>query len=207
MPRYYRRHLPHGAPENSAIFITFNLKGSLPQRALGQIKQLRKQFEKYGDDSNPARLELSKQIFRITEHFLDKAQDGPLYLQDPRCAEIVSNKIIEGAREYYDLFAFVVMANHVHLLLNPIVSLERITAGIKKSTARPINSLLHRTGQPFWQDKSFDHRPRDPDRFLRFLSYIESNPVKAGLCASPGKWPWSSAPMRSKWPKGTPFRA
>jgi type I restriction enzyme R subunit/putative DNA methylase len=53
--------------------------------------------------------------------------------------------------------------------------------------------LLHRTGERFWQDESFDHWVRSEGEFIRIQKYIENNPVKAGLVAKAEDWPWSSA--------------
>jgi len=94
---------------------------------------------------------------------------------------------------FYALHAFVVMPNHVHLLITPMVSLSRITNGLKGVTAREANAILHRTGQHFWQGESIDHWVRNPAQFDRIHAYIESNPVSAGLATKPEAWPWSSA--------------
>ena len=70
-------------------------------------------------------------------------------------------------------------------------------ANINKSyTARQANKLLGRTGEPFWQRESYDHWVRDEAEHRRIISYIENNPVKAGLVNSPRKYPWSSAKVR-----------
>ncbi len=90
------------------------------------------------------------------------------------------------------LHAFVVMPNHVHVLLDPLASLAGITNGIKGASAREANRLLRRTGRPFWQDESFDHWVRSAAQFERVRNYIECNPVKAGLVARPEDWQWSS---------------
>jgi putative DNA methylase len=91
------------------------------------------------------------------------------------------------------LHAYVVMRNHVHVLLDPHVPLRRITGGIKGVSARDANGALGRTGKAFWQDESFDHWIRDSAQFERIRTYIEHNPVKAGLAARPEDWRWSSA--------------
>jgi REP element-mobilizing transposase RayT len=85
------------------------------------------------------------------------------------------------------------MPNHVHLLITPKVPIPRITNGLKGVTARDANAILHRSGQHFWQDESFDHWVRNPIQFNRVRAYIESNPVSAGLTKKPEAWPWSSA--------------
>jgi putative transposase len=91
------------------------------------------------------------------------------------------------------LHGYVVMPNHVHVLLTAIAALERLTFLIKGRTARQANLLLDRTGRRFWQNESFDHWIRNSAEFERVQHYIETNPVKAGLAASPSAWPWSSA--------------
>jgi len=51
----------------------------------------------------------------------------------------------------------VVMPNHVHLLILPQVPVAQLMRWLKGSTAREANRILGRTGQPFWQDESWDH--------------------------------------------------
>jgi hypothetical protein len=58
--------------------------------------------------------------------------------------------------------------------------------------------LLGRTGEPFWQEESFDHWVRGDEEFNRIAHYIEQNPVKAGLVKRSEDWPWSSAFRRKK---------
>jgi REP element-mobilizing transposase RayT len=94
---------------------------------------------------------------------------------------------------HYNLDAYVVMPNHVHVLLEPLVPLARITGGIKGVSARDANAALRRVGKPFWEDESFDHWVRDEAEFERIRCYIERNPVSAGLVERPEDWPWSSA--------------
>jgi len=65
--------------------------------------------------------------------------------------------------------------------------------GLKGVTARDANSILSRKGKHFWQDESFDHWVRSPREFDRIRTYIEMNPVSAGLASCPEDWPWSSA--------------
>jgi putative transposase len=85
------------------------------------------------------------------------------------------------------------MPNHVHMLFTPNIPRPKIMQLTKGGTARMANQLLGTTGKMFWQDESYDHIVRDRDEFLRIRSYIEFNPVRAGLAASPEGFPYSSA--------------
>ncbi len=182
---FYARNLPHWHPEGQALFITWRLYGSLPKEVLQAMEIERK------DKKKPS----AGRAFRDADQLLDRAQSGPLWLKDPRIAGCVVDSLRRGDAElnHYRLHAFVVMANHVHALLTPLVAVRRITNGIKGVTSREANRILHRTGQPFWQVESYDHWVRNEEEFARIRSYIERNPVAAGLVPRPEDWAWSSA--------------
>jgi len=120
---------------------------------------------------------------------------GPKWLSDTRIARQITETIRAGetCRQLYELSAWVVMPNHVHVLLLPHVALPRNTRWIKGRTAREANLLLGRSGEPFWQCESYDHWVRNEIEFNRVVAYIEMNPVSAGLVTAPEDWPWSSA--------------
>jgi len=94
---------------------------------------------------------------------------------------------------HYQLHAFVVMPNHVHLLMTPLVAVSRVMQSLKRFTAREGNRILGLTGRSFWQDESYDRLVRNDAEFERITHYIEMNPVKAGLAITPEEFPWSSA--------------
>jgi REP element-mobilizing transposase RayT len=131
-----------------------------------------------------------------------------MWLADPQAAQQVVNSICWGVPDRYDLFAYAVLGNHVHVLLTPKVDLKVITQGIKGYTAYVINQLQNQRGRVFWQDESYDHWARDDEELLRIIEYIENNPVAAGLCPRPEDWRWSSAAWRDKlgWIAGEPLR-
>src|ERR1019366_5855484 len=95
---------------------------------------------------------LSGRTFVEMDRALDNALGGPKWLSDPRVAEIVVNAILFGEKhlKYYSLGAYVSVANHVHVVLNPKVPLSRITKSIEGFTATEANKILGRTGEPFW---------------------------------------------------------
>jgi len=98
-----------------------------------------------------------------------------------------------GNLGYCELDAFVLMANHVHVLVLPLVAPSKLFQSIKGFTAFKANKLLGRTGEPFWENESYDHWVRDAAELERIRRYIEGNPVRAGLVAKPEDYRWSSA--------------
>src|SRR6476660_1415723 len=92
------------------------------------------------------------------------------------------------------MYACVVMPNHAHVVLLPYEghSLAQIMKRIKGVSARKINLLLGREGT-VWQADYFDRYIRDEYDFLQKLSYVEENPVAAGLVEDAAAWQCSSA--------------
>jgi putative transposase len=96
----------------------------------------------------------------------------------------------------YLVTATVVMPDHIHLMLKPIVSeskiefpLSKILQGIKGFSAREINKARGAKGA-LWQDESFDRIVRDYDECLEKWNYIRLNAVKTGLCQAPEDYPY-----------------
>ena len=83
-------------------------------------------------------------------------------------------------------------------MITPFVEVSKITHALKRFTARSANQILGLTGQPFWQDESYDHLVREDPEFDRIVRYIENNPVKAGFVAQPEDFTWSSASLRAR---------
>jgi type I restriction enzyme R subunit/putative DNA methylase len=126
---------------------------------------------------------------------LDMAATGPRWLEDERVAQCVLDALRYGERQLdlYHLRAWVLMVNHLHILIHPEARLSRITRAIKNYSARQANAILGRTGQPFWQDESYDHWVRGREELEKIVRYIERNPVAAGLVTRVEAWRWSSA--------------
>jgi REP element-mobilizing transposase RayT len=92
----------------------------------------------------------------------------------------------------WTLLSFCLMPNHIHLLVElREPNLGRGMHWLQKSYARWFNDRHERTGRLF--EHRYDPRPvMDDLYFVTVVAYIEQNPVKAGLCATPEGWPWSS---------------
>jgi len=157
------------------MFFTWRLNGSLPSG---------REYPSAGS---------SGEAFLALDRILDSAQTGPLHLRGPEMAQMVVDAIHYRKGSDYELHLFVVMANHVHLLITPAIDVSLLTKSLKRFTAKEGNRMLGLTGHPFWQDESYDRLVRNEDEFRRIARYIEMNPVKAGLVASPEGFRWSSA--------------
>ncbi len=208
--RNYSRHLPHIVPEGVPIFLTWNLKGAMPQAVLESLRAERERLEQQphraGETLTDRNIRQNKILFAIADRYLDRTVDGPKHLADPPAAEIVEESIRSGSGVLYDLFAWCIMSNHVHVLLTPRVELQEITKAIKGSTSFQINGLHGARGRVFWQDESYDHWVRDEEEMFRIIHYIEHNPVAALLCQRPEAWPRSSARFREQWKAGEAYK-
>jgi putative DNA methylase len=188
-----RGYLPHFDVEEVFQSITFRLHDSMPQNLINRWRcELAREREDIGDA-------LRWQI----ESYLDQGY-GACYLADPRIASIIENSLLHFDEERYRLSAWVVMPNHVHFLAapSPGKSISSIMHSIKSYTSQEANKVLGRTGQ-FWFEDYFDRFIRNAVHYKNALVYIESNPVKAGLCKRAVDWRFSSAWRRAMKVKRT----
>ena len=175
---YYERRLPHWNIVGRPLFVTFRLHDSLPAPRIFPPERLTR-----------------GQAFVAMDRLLDTATTGPLHLNHPEIASLVVDALQAGDIRFrrYVLHAYVVMANHVHVLVTPNVVSTKWLGPLKGFTAHQANRILARSATPFWQDESFDHLVRSNIEFRRIREYIEFNPVTAGLAAAPERYKWSSA--------------
>ncbi|MGO9088456.1 MAG: REP-associated tyrosine transposase [Candidatus Sulfotelmatobacter sp.] len=99
---------------------------------------------------------------------------------------------LERVRRSYKLciYGYVVMPEHVHLLLSEP---QRDTlADALKSLKQGVSRRLIGTAEHFWQKRYYDFNIRNYPQFVEKLRYIHRNPVKQGLCERPEDWEWSS---------------
>ena len=183
-----RGYLPHRDEVGLLQSLTFRLADSLPQEKLRQLEEeLALRPEAARDVERRLRL----------EHWLDAGM-GCCAFRHPRMAETMENALLhfDGAR--YRLVAWCIMPNHVHVLVQPGQPLSGIVQSWKSFTGRW--ALAHNAelelgvpGKVFWMREYWDRYIRDETHLRQTIDYICENPVKAGLCASPPLWPWSSA--------------
>ena len=200
---YYERRLPHWFPKGKALFVTWRLWGSLPRpvwvklKADAQVRNCNCATPRGQECPRHRGLSAGERFLKL-DRVLDHARSGPRWLTHDRVAASVI-KVFRKGEELgrFRLAAFVVMPNHVHILMEPLSDPVHTLKAIKGASGRTSNLILGRVGEPFWQDESFDHWVRNTTELERIRTYIELNPVKAGLAHSSEDWPWSSASRKN----------
>jgi len=91
-------------------------------------------------------------------------------------------------KQLYDLYAYVVMPNHVHVVWEPKISMSLVLQWLKGVTAKRAKRLLGLDVDAFWQAESYDHWIRSDSELQKIIGYVERNPVKAGLARSIESW-------------------
>jgi REP element-mobilizing transposase RayT len=177
-----RGYLPHYDPGRVPQFVTWRLDDALPVELYERWKN-----ELVAESDERRKLEL----YRRAEKYLD-AGHGACVLRELTRRKNVGDAIrfYHGSR--YDLHAFVVMPNHVHILITPNGKLGAIIGSLKSYTSREIHRLFGGEGA-LWQPDYFDRAIRSEEHFHRVKKYIEWYPVKAGLVFDPRHWQQSSA--------------
>jgi REP element-mobilizing transposase RayT len=177
----HTRRLPHLHAIGHPTFLTWRLHNSLPQNdAFSTIT--------------------TGQSFTAIDRQLDTATKGPLHLRNPELATMLISALRHRHETAYNLHSWVIMANHVHILVTPHIPVPTLMRSLKRFTARQANKILGHTGHSFWQDESYDRLVRNEKEFNSIVWYIEMNPVRAGLAATPEAFPWSSAKERMSQP-------
>ncbi|OGX81600.1 REP-associated tyrosine transposase [Hymenobacter coccineus] len=186
---HYQRRLPHQLGPGASYFVTFRLAGSLPRETVARLleeRALRKQ--------EPTVPDAGKRFFGAFDAVLDRASQGPCYLTNSAEAAIVRAALHFLDGPGYELLAYCIMPNHVHLVvhlpLETIAPLACTLQRLKSHTARQLNQLRESTGQ-VWQRESSDHRVRDAHELMAIIAYTLNNPVKAGLAQEWQQWPHS----------------
>jgi REP element-mobilizing transposase RayT len=196
---HFRGILPHLKKEGGTYFVTFRQAGTLPADLLLRFKQERDIIlQQAMAAKRPLTRHEQEELFRWYSDRVDRyldASHGVCDLREPGLASLVAGAIpfFEGQR--YELHAWVVMPNHVHVILWPMPghTLSSILHSWKSFTSHEINKRLSQKVVPFWQNESYEHLIRDDEDLHRCCRYTLMNPVNARLCARAEHWPWSSA--------------
>jgi len=165
---YSRGYVPHFDSPEVVQFITFRLADSLPHEALIKLEE---EVKLTGDINK----------LEYLQEYLDRGY-GSCSLKIPEIAILVQDALLFFDNERYKLISWVIMPNHVHLLIeiNAGYSMPKVIQSWKGFTARKANQLLGSSGH-FWQRDYFDRYIRNEEHYYNTIDYIHDNPVKAGL--------------------------
>ena len=171
-------NLPHWTQYGKITFITFHLADSLPKHVIdfmqAEYESLKLQLEKEGNHTNLERLRAIRH--NQLEKYLDKGY-GSCLLSSPIFRSIIINTLNYNNGNTYLLHSYVIMPNHIHLLLEPkgTATIQQITHSIKSFSSHEINKLQKSTGS-IWQKEFFDRIIRNEEHYMRVLEYIKNNP-------------------------------
>ena len=189
------RRLPHWEVREAVYFITFRLADSLPKHTLQKIVSRRADISATASQMTreltaSERRKLGQLHARRIERTLD-AGEGKCFLHNSETACAVANALKEFDGLRYRLFAWCIMPNHVHVVLQTIgkTSLADILHSWKSYSAKIANQILGRKGE-FWQREYHDHLIRNRIEFDRAVLYVVGNPGKAGFKNWPWVWSW-----------------
>ena len=126
------------------------------------------------------------------------ANREPIFANN-KAVDIVMEAILFGRKQqWYYLLAFVIMPDHLHLVIIPKdKNISECMKSIKGFTAKKINEVLGREGA-IWQSGFYDYILNSEDMILTRIRYIEENPVRKGLVINPEEYKYSSSGYRGK---------
>ena len=107
-------------------------------------------------------------------------------------ARLFFQNLLSYQPEAYLLHEFVLMPDHFHILMSPMIPLERAVQFIKGGFSYRAKKEL-RSNAEIWQRSFSDHRIRNTTDFRQHVRYIHMNAVKRNLCKDPKEYPYSSA--------------
>jgi REP element-mobilizing transposase RayT len=182
---HQRGYIPHCDFPGATQLVTLRLQDSMPAGRRSEWA---------------AMLRLADQRERRTqlEAYLDRGF-GACQLSDPTIATLAENalRFFDGQR--YQLQAWVMMPNHLHVLVDIWQTpMAEVAKSWKQFIARHANQQLRREGR-LWEREYWDTMIKDESHWRKAVHYIEANPVKAGFVQAASEWAWSSARLRDEF--------
>ena len=173
-----RGFLPHWTQNGKLVFVTFRLADSLPQSRIRELSDIKRRFlEKHPLPwADEVKIEFRKIIGPLESRLLDLGY-GSCILAEPTVRSIVSGTLKYNDGKKYEILAYVIMPNHVHLLLRLAdgVSINSVMQSIKGYSARIINRTTGHTGS-VWMSEYFDKIIRGERHLSATIDYILRNP-------------------------------
>jgi REP element-mobilizing transposase RayT len=176
----YRRRLPHWRQAGVTYFVTFRLIDSLPKQTLASLSDEKALWLALNPPPHNERQKSEYHFnFSARVHAWLDADHGRCVLARPEIRKLVEDALRFFNDQRYKLGEFVVMPNHVHVLVKPLANhrLDHILHSWKSFTAKQINAMTSSKGS-VWHRESFDHIVRSPGQLARIERYIRDNPRK-----------------------------
>ncbi len=177
-----RRNLPPWRQSGSTYFVTFRLADSLPKALLDSFRSEKAAWlalhPRPWDSATEE--EYHRRFHTKLESWLDQGY-GSCALRVPAVRSLVQTTLFRFDHDPYQLESFILMPNHVHIIVRPLnKSLSQILHSWKSFSALQINRLLKHAGS-FWMDEYFDRIVRSEGQLDALCLYIANNPKKAKL--------------------------
>ena len=177
--RKWRDDLPHLEQDGKLYFVTIRLADSIPAAILSQHIEEYKALAEVSDTSatTEAVCERVKRLSEVIDKYVDQCYGACVFAR-PDVREQMRNVLLMHDGEDYDLYDYVIMPNHLHLLIKPGIhtSLKAIVSDMKRKSSYYINRLLGRSGK-LWQRDYFDRIPRSMNDVCSIIEYIHENPA------------------------------
>ena len=130
----------------------------------------------------------------IPLHIIQRGNNRQVCFYTERDHIVFLEKLLEYSQEFaVDIHSFVLMTNHVHLLLTPKSESgpSQLLQALGRYYVRYINSTYRRTGT-LWEGRFKSSLVNSSQYLLTVSRYIEMNPVRANMVNHPAEYPWSS---------------
>ncbi len=198
-------NLPHWRQDAVTYFVTFRTADSLPQEKLKLWQTEKNEWLKQHPE--PHDKETKRKFYEKFPERIQKWLDqgyGECILGKEECKAIVENALTHFDGDRYELDEYVVMPNHVHVIVTPKngYALSGILHSWKSYTASKINKRIGKSGS-FWQKESFDHIVRSPEQLERIRAYICNHSAYEGKrqdAASTLRW-MPAGGWFDRWPE------
>ncbi len=138
----------------------------------------------------PSKLEIKGGIYFITFNTYERLE------LNNEARKVVLDACLYFHEKRYYLYVFVIMSDHVHLLIKPYPkstdeywSIGRILHSIKSYSSKQIPKVMKHIGK-VWQDGRYDILIKNRQQFLNTWEYIRQNPVKEKYADTPENYPF-----------------
>lgn len=219
--------MPHIHPIGATFSIIILVRDAIPKEWLRQLAEERKtELARIKSSRHPdwqKRFLTAQQAYDLRFDDLLRShasQDHPL--ADKRAATILVERLKKFDGELYDLYAYSVMSNHVHLEIDlsvqltdswdgvsvppGYVNIPRIMQLIKGGSSYYINKATNRPGRKLWSARYRDRFIRNDNHLKAACEYTWRNPVAAGLYTSTGLHPFTGGMSPEEIDKRLPRR-